>query len=174
MTRTISLFTATVGAALLFAVPAMADNWGADLRSSSEVGYLNPDMSDRATAVRSQEQANMLNAREKALSVAVEGRVDPIEAHDRAMGTRLQTTLDSDFYADGFAQALQPREPESGPVVDDRFHIDHTNVPVQATPTSSGSEIEWPQIGVGFGIGLVLALGLYLAMRFTRIRPLAH
>jgi hypothetical protein len=39
---------------------------------------------------------------------------------------------------------------------------------------TSGREIEWPQIGIGFGIGLLLAAGLYLAMRFTRIRPLAH
>ena len=30
MTRTISLITATVGAALLFAVPAYGDNWAAD------------------------------------------------------------------------------------------------------------------------------------------------
>jgi len=30
MTRTIPLITATVGAALLFAVPAYGDNWGAD------------------------------------------------------------------------------------------------------------------------------------------------
>jgi hypothetical protein len=83
-------------------------------------------------------------------------------------------TLNSDFYADGFAQALQPRETRPDPVRDDRFRIDHTNSPVQGAPTSSGTEIEWPQIGVGFGIGLVLALGLYLAMRFTRPRPLAH
>jgi hypothetical protein len=42
------------------------------------------------------------------------------------------------------------------------------------TATSSGREIDLPQVGIGFGIGLLLALGLYLAMRFTRIRPLAH
>jgi hypothetical protein len=40
--------------------------------------------------------------------------------------------------------------------------------------TSTGTEIEWPQVGIGFGIGLVLALGLYLAMRFTRIRQPVH
>jgi hypothetical protein len=173
MTRTISIITATVGAALLFAVPAWGDNWGSDQRSV-DVGYLNPDTADRSNAVRAQEQSSMLDAREKALSVSVEGRVDPIEAHDRALGTKNEITLNSDFYADGFAQALQPRETRPDPVRDDRFRIDHTNSPVQATPTSSGTEIEWPQIGVGFGIGLVLALGLYLAMRFTRPRPLAH
>ncbi|HET8969292.1 MAG TPA: hypothetical protein VFN06_07685 [Gaiellaceae bacterium] len=35
MTRTISLITATVGAALLFALPAYGDNWGADRAQSS-------------------------------------------------------------------------------------------------------------------------------------------
>jgi hypothetical protein len=49
-----------------------------------------------------------------------------------------------------------------------------TNVPVASPTVSSGRELEWPQIGVGFGIGIVLALGLFLAMKSTRQRPLAH
>ncbi len=49
-----------------------------------------------------------------------------------------------------------------------------SNVPVATSPVSSGTEIEWPQIGVGLGLGIMLALGLWLAMRITRIRPLAH
>lgn len=173
MTRTISIITATVGAALLFAVPAMGDSWGKD-RGTDSVGYLNPDAADHAIVAKTQQQVNMLDAREKALSVSVEGRVDPLEARERALGTKNEITLGSDFYADGFAQALQPRETRPDPVRDDRFRIDPTSSPVQAAPTSSGSEIEWPQVGVGFGIGLVLALGLYLAMRFTRIRQPAH
>jgi len=40
--------------------------------------------------------------------------------------------------------------------------------------TSSGREIEWPQIGVGFGIGIVLVLGLILGLKATRNPPLAH
>ena len=39
---------------------------------------------------------------------------------------------------------------------------------------SSGTEIEWPQIGVGLGIGILLGLGLWLALSFGRIRLLAH
>ena len=39
---------------------------------------------------------------------------------------------------------------------------------------SSGSEIDWAQVGVGGGIGLLLAVGLVAAMRFTRIRQLGH
>jgi hypothetical protein len=45
---------------------------------------------------------------------------------------------------------------------------------VATSPVESGTEIEWPQVGVGLGLGIMLALGPWLAMRITRIRPLAH
>ena len=35
--------------------------------------------------------------------------------------------------------------------------------------TSSASEIEWPQIGIGFGLGVLLVAGLWLAIRMTRV-----
>jgi hypothetical protein len=40
--------------------------------------------------------------------------------------------------------------------------------------TTSGRDVEWPQIGVGFGIGMLLLLGLGLAMRAAHVRPFAH
>ena len=43
----------------------------------------------------------------------------------------------------------------------------------QITPTTSGTEIEWPQVGVGLGIALFLVLGIGLAVRNTHMRP-AH
>lgn len=46
--------------------------------------------------------------------------------------------------------------------------------PADVATVRSGSEIEWPQIGVGFGAGLLLALGLVLGLRYTRVRQLAH
>ena len=39
---------------------------------------------------------------------------------------------------------------------------------------SGGSDRDLSQLGTGFGIGLVLALGLFLTMRYTRGRELAH
>lgn len=54
------------------------------------------------------------------------------------------------------------------------------SAPPQGTVTTSvasngsGSDRDFSQLGMGFAIGLLLALGLYLAMRFTRIRTLAH
>ncbi len=35
-------------------------------------------------------------------------------------------------------------------------------------------DIEWPQVGIGLGIGVLLMIGLYLALKATRQRPLAH
>ena len=61
--------------------------------------------------------------------------------------------------------------------------ISHRDAFERATPpagtayvatVSSGSGIEWPQIGVGFVVGILLALGLVLGLRYTRVRPLAH
>ena len=64
MTRTISFITATIGAALLFAVPALADDWASDQRSDS-VGYLSPDSADRAVVLGQEQVAHMLDARER-------------------------------------------------------------------------------------------------------------
>ena len=64
MTRTISFITATIGAALLFAVPALADDWASDQRSDS-VGYLSPDSADRAVVLGQEQVARMLDAREE-------------------------------------------------------------------------------------------------------------
>jgi hypothetical protein len=46
---------------------------------------------------------------------------------------------------------------------------------VQVPVASSGTDIDWSQLGIGFGIGVALALGLLLMVRVTRHnRPLAH
>jgi hypothetical protein len=39
---------------------------------------------------------------------------------------------------------------------------------------TGGTEIQWSQIGAGLGIGALLVLGLWLALKATRQRPLAH
>jgi hypothetical protein len=44
----------------------------------------------------------------------------------------------------------------------------------QAVSQSSGSDIEWPQLGIGFALGILLAIGLSLAIRMTKHRQLAH
>jgi hypothetical protein len=64
----------------------------------------------------------------------------------------------------------------TSPVARDSFRVDlnPANTPTPVSATGSGRELEWPQLGIGFGMGIVLAVGLLLALRATRIRPLAH
>jgi hypothetical protein len=45
---------------------------------------------------------------------------------------------------------------------------------IEPTASGSGRELEWPQLGIGFGLGILLVAGLWAAMRMTRFRPLAH
>jgi hypothetical protein len=150
MTRRISVLPALAGAVLVLAAPAWGDNWGADRQAVAP--RVSPDLADRAAAAS---QSRMLDARE------------------RALGAANESVLASDFYADGFAEAVASRESRPEPVRDDRFRIGPTNAPVLVTP-SPGTDLEWPQIGIGAGLGLLAAIGLLLALRTTRDRRLAH
>lgn len=156
MTRTISLITATVGAALLFAVPAWGDSWGAD--QLQPAGYVHPDSADRAAVLEQNAVTASLDAREQALTA------------------KSKAQLATAPYPDWFERAAQAaiRDGRGVVVADDRFDLHPQTVPTTVTATSSGREIDFPQVGIGLGIGLLLALGLYLAVRFTRIRPVAH
>jgi hypothetical protein len=168
MTRTISLITATVGAALLFAIPAYADNWGADQRG--EQVRVSPDLIDRAVAAEQNRLQTMLDARERSLEAgAGNGKVSSLEARERSFETTRVLSV-----PDAFERAVEASIRDNPtPVVDDRFRIDPTSDQSLVT-VSSGRDIELPQVGIGLGIGLILAFGLYLAMRYTRGRQLAH
>lgn len=64
---------------------------------------------------------------------------------------------------DAFERAViaRTRGTESGVVVD-------------RSVETTGREVEWPQVGIGLGIALLFGLGVVLAIRYTRVRPLAH
>lgn len=74
------------------------------------------------------------------------------------------------FYANERATLV---EQGSGSVGSDHVRLD-PNEASRAVSVSSGSEIEWSQLGIGFGLGILLVAGLWLAMRMTKGRPLAH
>jgi len=62
----------------------------------------------------------------------------------------------------------------ASPMVDSHNRVDF-GTPAPAVPTvSSGSEIQWPELGIGFGVGMVFLLGLILVIRNSRTPPLAH
>lgn len=179
MTPKISLITATVGAALVLGVPAA---WGnhqygdAFYRAEPATVRVSPDLVDRAVAAKQNELSSMLDARERALGASLGNqKVSPLDARERSFGAKLEVQLSGGPYPDVIDRTVAAQGPTRTYVGDDRFRIDHSNVPVQVSATSSGRELEWPQIGIGFGIGIVLMLGLFLALKSTRQRPpLAH
>ena len=73
--------------------------------------------------------------------------------------------------ADRYDEAQQAQAAHSirEPVGDDHFRDPPDTAPVSAT---SGTAVEWPQVGIGLGIGIRLAVGLFVAARRTRIRAL--
>ena len=178
MTRMISTVLVSGFAALALSASAFAQSEPlkrglGDFRQGQATVRVSPDLVDRAIVAEQNRLSAMLDAREKALGVSIQNRVEPVD-RERALGTKNELSLSSDFYADGFAQAIQSRGTTPDPVRDDRFRIDPTSVPSPVTVTSSGRELEWPTIGIGFGIGIVLLLGLGLGLKATHTRPFAH
>jgi hypothetical protein len=199
MTRTISIITATVGAALLFVVPAYGDNWGADKAQPTEQVRVSPDLADRAIKAEQIRLERMLDRRERSLGVTstqapIDARsegmnrlyglgeyANPIDLRERGLveKSQAQTKVEQpvagfDARSDGMNRIYGLGEYAPPVVADDRFRIDHSNVPEPVSVTSSGREIEWPQVGIGFGVGLVLLLGLGLTLKATHTRPFAH
>ena len=82
MTPRITCISAAVGAALVLAVPALGDSWGAD-RTQASVP-VSPDHVDRVAAARQHELFATLDARERAFATSrtASTAVDPRTIHD--------------------------------------------------------------------------------------------
>ena len=186
MTRTISLITATVGAALLFAVPAWGDNWGADKAQQPQLAQPDPMIEDgfaqAVAASKAQSPVSGERARSEALNrlYGLGEYANAIDSRERALverpsqTTSVQPVGGFDARSDGMNRLYGLGTYEAPVVGDDRFRIDQSNVPEPITVSSSGREVEWPTVGIGFGIGLVLLLGLGLTLKATHTRPFAH
>jgi hypothetical protein len=168
MTPKFSLVAAVAGAALLIAVPAFAAPA--------------PDVVERTVAQREATMPQWQKA-EQLRSVALNrqyglGEFAPKttyrDAHERVYrvgGVQFNSTNSPD----AFGRAVAARGTSGVISGDDHVRIDPANLPTTVPSSSpSGREVEWPQVGIGFGIGMLLALGLVLALRMTRIRPIAH
>jgi hypothetical protein len=144
MSPKISLTTAVAAAALVFGVPAAFGQ--------------GPDAFERA-----------VNAREQSSLGQVASYRDAFERAALA-GVRGPAAVSS--YPDAFERAALGGSTVS--VVSDS-HDRMASPPTPAVqPISTGRDVEWPQIGIGFAIGVLLALGLGMALRLTRTRQLAH
>jgi hypothetical protein len=121
---------------------------------------------ETALALRSQE----LN-RQHELGTFAKPYMDAGERALRVQGTETR------IIPDAFERAVGSRGTDGFVKGDDFVRVDPSNLPtvvVEATPTSTGTEVEWPQIGIGFLIGLLLTIGIALTIRFNRETPLAH
>jgi hypothetical protein len=120
-----------------------------------------------ALALRSQE----LN-RQHELGTFATPYMDAGERAIRVNGT------ETPIVPDAFERAASSnRSPDGFVAGDDFVRIDPADLPtvvVEATPSSTGTEVQWPQIGIGFLIGLLLTIGIALTIRFNRQTPLAH
>ena len=119
----------------------------------------------------------MLNARERSFDAKSQvEQSSPLDSREAAFGAKRDAQLASVPGPDAFERAVIANE-RSKPVivVDDRFRLTPTTgfEPTPVTVTNS-RDIEWPQVGIGLGIGVLLMIGLYLTLKATRQRPLAH
>ena len=148
MTLKTSLITAAVSSALVLGVPA---GWG-----QGQSGTVSSDAGERAVLAR--EISSRLDAK-------VYGN-----AFEQAPAYRPASSVGDHFLAsDARYQRLA-----LGSAIGDSHDRIAPEAPTPGPVTSSGRDIEWPQIGIGFAVGLLLALALGMALRSTRIRPLAH
>jgi hypothetical protein len=77
------------------------------------------------------------------------------------------------FHANGLAVAAHSAGTDLSTYRDGPQRAVPPSGPVQTTSSDSGRQIEWRQLGIGFGLGILLVSGLWLAMRVTKFRPLA-
>jgi hypothetical protein len=156
MTRTISLTAVLAVAALVLAVPALSSPDTDELisigLSQGVEPRFAPDAVDRAVAAHQLGQTSTPRYSDSA-SAAIEHATLTREQSQREVALR------SDSADGALSVGMTP---------------DVTTPVTPILTTSTGTEIEWPQIGFGLGLGLLLALGFWVAMRFVRIRPLAH
>jgi hypothetical protein len=150
MTRTISLIIGITATVLSVGVaPALGEG---RLAGSLEPAQVAPDWFERA-ALQAESGAVVVSRPDSHDLVAT---VDNgyLDAADRAQ--RIDVVVPT-----AFSDAHERSTPPSGQIT-------------SSTNVSSGSELELPQIGIGFAIGLLLGMGLFLTMRSTRGRQLAH
>ena len=173
MTARFSLVTAALGAALALAVPAwgkgqpVEPQWQQALDARSQQLNRQHGLGEYSPAIRALKLRSETLNRQYGLGGS-STVTNAIEARERAFAAKREAQLATGGHPDWFERIVAAHQPPREPVVDDRFRIDPTSSPTQATATSSDRSIEWPEVGIGFGVGLALMLGLYLVVTRER------
>ena len=152
MTRRISLIIGVAVTALAFGVPAALGE-GRLAGSLEQDGVSFFYANERATIGSG--SVSTIVSRPDSHDIVRPATNGYIDASDRAL--RINTVVPT-AYLDAHERSAPPKGSQ----------------PVSTVTAGSGNELEWPQLGIGFGIGLLLAVGLFLAVRMTRVPPLAH
>jgi hypothetical protein len=152
MTRTISLIIGITATALAVGVaPALGEG---RLAGSLEPTQVAPDWFERA-AINAQNDAVVVSRPD---SHDIVTQVDNGYLDAAARAQRIDVVVPT-ASSDGHERSAPPRGE----------FVRQTDV------GGSGTELELPQIGIGFAVGLLLALGMFLTVRYTRGgRELAH
>ena len=170
MTRTISFIIGIAVVALVAVPTAFGEGRLAGSHEQNGVAYFYAN--ERATLAS---QSTDLVSRPDSHEVAPtnDSVVSRPDSHDMVPVTTLG-------YIDASERAVRINSLPTHDVVllsgDDKSTFGQPNdTTVPAPVVSSGTDIDWSQLGLGIGIGIALALGLLLAVRATRQnRPLAH
>lgn len=146
MTRTIALVIGITAAVFSVGVaPALA--------GSQDPNAAAPDWFERAAKAR--QNAAVVVSRPDSHDLATPVGTGYLDAADRAQ--RIDVIVPT-----ATSDAHERSAPPSGEIASSTDSV------------SSGRELELPQIGIGFAIGLLVGVGLFLTMRYTRGRQLAH
>lgn len=154
MTRTISLIIGIATAALVVGVPTAFGE--GRLAGSPEPGVVAPDWFERAAIRAADGDVGVVVTRPDSHDIIRYESNGYLDSADRAQ--RIDVVVPTAL-TDSFERSAPPRGSGTGG---------------STVNASSGSDLDWSQLGTGFGIGLALALGLFLAMRHGRGRQLAH
>jgi len=183
MTRRISIIVGIAVTALAVAVPtALGDGRLAGSIESQPADFWNYDstgakVANTSPGVAPQDLGDLFGT----MSPTTVSRPDSHDLGQSAQGYRDAheranvPQYSAPTYRDGFEHA--PAVTTSDQPFTYRDAFERSAPPsgsIEATTVTSGTELEWPQIGLGFAFGLLLALGLLLTVRSARIRPLAH
>jgi hypothetical protein len=155
MTRTISLIIGIATVALVVGVPTALGE-GRLAGSLEPAPAVAPDWFERAATRAVDRDGGIVVSRPDSHDVVTDQSNGYADAAERAqrIDVVVPTALTDSFERSAPPAGVQP----SG----------------SSASASGGDDRDWSQLGTGFGIGLVLALGLFLTMRYTRGRELAH
>jgi hypothetical protein len=196
MTARFSFIIAAIGAALVVAVPAFGQGqpvepqWMQALEARSQELNRAYGLGDYSPAIRALKLRSEALNKQYGLGAYSASAVRIMDAQGNP-GGQVSTTLFRDAHErlpdvgqqvstispDVFERAVAARDTSSGDrfiANDNRFRVEPGSRPATVAATGSGTDIEWPQVGIGLGVGIALMLGLVFGLRVTRHRPLAH